>query len=49
MSVLTLKKVKQPRGLNFDREPRYYADLGFDRGVWYMANSPTKTMKIPGG
>jgi hypothetical protein len=22
-------------GLNFDREPRYYADLGFDRGVWY--------------
>ncbi|MCD2424673.1 RagB/SusD family nutrient uptake outer membrane protein [Niabella pedocola] len=21
--------------LNFDREPRYYADLGFDGGVWY--------------
>jgi hypothetical protein len=29
--------------LNFDREPRYYADLGFDRGVWYMANSPSKS------
>jgi hypothetical protein len=22
--------------LNFDREPRYYASLGFDGGVWYM-------------
>jgi hypothetical protein len=22
-------------GLNFDREIRYYADLGFDRGIWY--------------
>ncbi|UMB60286.1 RagB/SusD family nutrient uptake outer membrane protein [Lutibacter sp. A80] len=21
--------------LNFDREPRFYADLGFDRGIWY--------------
>jgi len=21
--------------INFDREPRYYADLGFDCGVWY--------------
>lgn len=20
---------------NFDREPRYYADLGFDRGLWF--------------
>ncbi|WP_316834192.1 RagB/SusD family nutrient uptake outer membrane protein [Pedobacter nutrimenti] len=27
--------------LNFDREPRYYADLGFDGCVWYMANSPS--------
>lgn len=22
--------------LNFDREPRFYADLGFDGSVWYM-------------
>lgn len=29
--------------LNFDREPRYYADLGFDRGVWYMADVPGQT------
>jgi hypothetical protein len=25
--------------LNFDREPRYYADLGFDGSIWYMQNS----------
>lgn len=22
-------------GFNFDREPRFYADLGFDGGIWY--------------
>ena len=22
-------------GLNFDREPRFYADMGFDTGIWY--------------
>ncbi len=22
-------------GLHFDREPRFYADMGFDRGIWY--------------
>ncbi|UYQ94338.1 RagB/SusD family nutrient uptake outer membrane protein [Chitinophaga horti] len=27
--------------LNFDREPRFYADLGFDGGVWYMKDSPS--------
>ncbi|MBO9618158.1 MAG: RagB/SusD family nutrient uptake outer membrane protein [Niabella sp.] len=27
--------------LNFDREPRYYANIGFDRCIWYMANSAT--------
>lgn len=25
----------QSAHFNFDREPRYYADLGFDGGVWY--------------
>lgn len=38
-----IKEGETTARLNFDREPRYYADLGFDRGVWYMANSPTKT------
>ncbi|WP_293742456.1 RagB/SusD family nutrient uptake outer membrane protein [uncultured Pedobacter sp.] len=31
----------QTARLNFDREPRFYASLGFDGGVWYMANSPS--------
>jgi starch-binding outer membrane protein, SusD/RagB family len=26
----------QTARLNFDREPRFYASLGFDNGVWYM-------------
>lgn len=31
----------QTASINFDREPRFYADLGFDGGVWYMvANNP---------
>lgn len=25
--------------IQFNREPRFYADLGFDGGVWYMNNS----------
>ncbi len=29
--------------LNFDREPRFYADLGFDGGVWYMYDSPSRS------
>lgn len=30
-------------GMNFDREPRFYATVGFDRGVWYgnAYNDPT--------
>lgn len=27
--------------LNFDREPRFYADLGFDGGIWYMKDGNT--------
>ncbi|MGV8879170.1 MAG: RagB/SusD family nutrient uptake outer membrane protein [Sphingobacteriaceae bacterium] len=30
-----LRKGKTTASLNFDREPRYYADLGFDAGIWY--------------
>lgn len=29
--------------LNFDREPRFYADLAFDGSVWYMQNSISGT------
>ncbi len=28
---------------NFKREPRYYASLGFDGGIWYMENSRSST------
>jgi hypothetical protein len=33
----------QTARVNFDREPRFYADLGFDGGIWYMQNSPSNT------
>ncbi|WP_153845191.1 RagB/SusD family nutrient uptake outer membrane protein [Sphingobacterium paramultivorum] len=29
--------------LHFDRENRFYANVGFDGGVWYMENSPSQT------
>lgn len=29
--------------INFDREPRFYASLGFVGCVWYMNNSPSNT------
>jgi hypothetical protein len=29
--------------LNFDRENRYYATLGFDGGIWYQENSLTRS------
>lgn len=38
-----LKESEQSARLNFDREPRFYANLGFDRCIWYMANSPSKS------
>ncbi|MBP1652135.1 MAG: RagB/SusD family nutrient uptake outer membrane protein, partial [Bacteroidetes bacterium] len=41
-----IKEGETTARLNFDREPRYYADLGFDRGIWYMANSPSKQSSI---
>lgn len=28
----------QTVGLHFNREPRFYADLGFDGSIWYMMN-----------
>lgn len=30
-----IQKGEQTAVLNFDREPRYYSTLGFDRGKWY--------------
>lgn len=33
----------QTARLNFDREPRFYADLAFDGAVWYKKDSETNT------
>jgi hypothetical protein len=33
----------QTARINFDREPRFYADLCFDGGIWYMYSSPTRS------
>lgn len=38
-----IKESETTARLNYDRENRYYADLGFDRCIWYMANSPSHT------
>jgi starch-binding outer membrane protein, SusD/RagB family len=32
---LYVRKGYTTANLNFDREPRFYADLGFDGGIWY--------------
>lgn len=32
---LYIREGYQTASLNFNREPRFYADLGFDGGVWY--------------
>lgn len=29
--------------INFDREPRFYADLGFDGSTWYKYDSPSNS------
>jgi len=36
-----IKEGEATARLNFDREPRFYANIGFDRCIWYMANSPS--------
>jgi hypothetical protein len=38
-----VKEGSQTARLNFDREPRFYADLGFDQGVWYKYDSPSNS------
>lgn len=31
----------QTARIHYDREPRFYADIGFDGGIWYMKDSPS--------
>jgi hypothetical protein len=35
----TIKTGYTTARLNFDREPRFYADLGFDGGIWYKKDA----------
>jgi hypothetical protein len=30
-------------GIHFDREPRYYASIGFDRGIWFGQGNTSET------
>ncbi|HEV8286474.1 MAG TPA: RagB/SusD family nutrient uptake outer membrane protein [Chitinophagaceae bacterium] len=46
-----IKKNEQTVKLHFDREPRFYADLAFDRGIWFgnwINNFTTKATTAPG-
>jgi len=38
-----VKEGYQTARLNFDREPRFYADLSFDGGIWYKYDSPSNS------
>ncbi|MEO6524368.1 MAG: RagB/SusD family nutrient uptake outer membrane protein [Mucilaginibacter sp.] len=38
-----IKEGYQTARLNFDREPRFYADLCFDGGIWYKYDSPSNS------
>ncbi|MFC4142071.1 RagB/SusD family nutrient uptake outer membrane protein [Pedobacter mendelii] len=35
-------------GLHFNREPRFYADMGFDGSIWYMQNGTWKVQAKSG-
>ncbi|PCH69148.1 MAG: RagB/SusD family nutrient uptake outer membrane protein [Bacteroidales bacterium] len=38
-----IKEGYETARLNFDREPRFYADLSFDGGIWYKYDSPSNS------
>lgn len=41
-----IKKFYETAALHFDREPRFYANLGFDGGIWYGAGQYTDPDKL---
>lgn len=43
---LYIKKDFETAKLNFDREPRFYADLGFDGGAWYGQGKYDDTQEL---
>ncbi|MCG9972844.1 RagB/SusD family nutrient uptake outer membrane protein [Christiangramia crocea] len=42
---LNIKEGYRTSILNFDREPRFYADLGFDGAIWYINDSGSEETK----
>ncbi|MDR1518111.1 MAG: RagB/SusD family nutrient uptake outer membrane protein [Dysgonamonadaceae bacterium] len=38
---------EQTAGMFFDREPRLYASIGFDRGIWFGHGSTSETGQFP--
>ena len=38
---------QQTAGIHFDREIRYYASIGFDRGIWFGHGSTSETAQWP--
>ena len=41
-----IQRGEQTAALNFDREPRFYSTLGFDRGKWYGNSYKTCRMMM---
>lgn len=42
-----IKTGERTISLHFDREPRFYADLGFDRGIWFGNWINNYSTKVP--
>jgi hypothetical protein len=42
-----LQTGEQTAGMFFDREPRLYASIGFDRGIWFGHGSTSETGQAP--
>lgn len=42
-----IKTGEETVNLHFDREPRFYADLGFDRGIWFGNWVNNYSVKVP--
>ncbi|MDR1859318.1 MAG: RagB/SusD family nutrient uptake outer membrane protein [Bacteroidales bacterium] len=42
-----LQTGEQTAGMYFDREPRLYASIGFDRGIWFGQGNTSETAQAP--
>ena len=44
---INIQSGQQTAALNFDREPRFYADLAFDRSSWLLYSVPSQSDQEP--